>query len=211
MRALIPIVLFAATLAAQTGPLTIQTTSLSSPTLRKAYDQRFRATGGVAPLRWTLAAGALPPGLALDHSGELTGIPRTPGTYRFTVRVTDSSLPPQAATRDFILAIPPALTIKWTQPPRVDNGSISGQVEVNNQSGDILDLTVIIVAVNEIGKAFALGYQHTPQPVGLLTLPFGASLPRGTYVVHADAIGEFAPTSTIYRARLQTPQPLIVP
>ncbi len=211
MRALIAIVFFTLTLPAQTAPLAIQTTSLPAPTLRKPYVQHLRSAGGIAPLRWTVTAGSLPPGIALARSGELTGIPTAPGTYRFTARVTDSSRPPHHATRDFLLTIPAALTIRWTQPPGVANDGISGELEINNESGDTLDLTVIIVAVNEIGKAFALGYQHGPQPMGSLMVPFGSSLPRGNYTVHADAIGEFADTLAIYRARLQTPQPLSVP
>lgn len=209
--ALIATILFALALAAQTTPLAVQTSSLPPATVRKAYEQYFRATGGVAPLRWDVSGGTLPPGLVLEPSGELVGIPTTPGTYHFTVRVTDSSRPPRTATRDFVLTIPAALAIVWKQPPRLDKSAIVGQVEVTNHSGQTLDLTVIIVAVNEIGKAFALGYQHYPQPLGSQMIPFGSSLPRGNYVVHADAIGEIADTFTIYRARLQTPQPLVVP
>lgn len=204
MRPLIAIVLFAAALAAQTAPLAIQTSSLPVPTLRKPYEQHLQATGGTAPLRWEVAAGALPPGLTLEASGYLLGIATTPGTYRFSARVTDSSRPPRTATREFVITIPAALTIRWTQAPHLENNGIFGEVEIDNQSGETLDLTVIVVAVNEVGKAFALGYDHRPQSVGPLVLPFGSSLPRGTYVVHADAIGEFAPTLSIFRDRLQT-------
>lgn len=211
MRALSAVFLFAATLAAQTAPLAIQTESLPPGTLRKAYAQYLKATGGVAPLHWDVTAGALPPGLVLEPSGELLGIPTTAGTYRLAVRVTDSSRPPRGATREFVIAIPAALSVRWTQPPRLEGGGIAGRLEVVNESGETLDLTVIVVAVNEIGKAFALGYQRGPHSVGSLAVPFGSSLPRGTYVVHADAIGEFAPTLSIYRDRLQTPQPLVVP
>ena len=50
------------------------------------------ATGGVAPVSWTLAAGSapLPPGILLDASGNLSGTPTAVGTYTFTVQVTDS-------------------------------------------------------------------------------------------------------------------------
>jgi hypothetical protein len=211
MHALLAIVLFALTVAAQPPPLAIQTESLPRGTVHKSYAQYLKAAGGTAPLRWDITAGALPPGLALEPSGELLGVPTAAGTYHFAVRVTDSSRPPRSATREFVLTVPAALSVRWTQPPRLESGGIFGRLEVDNESGETLDLTVIIVAVNEIGKAFALGYQRGPQSVGLLAVPFGTSLPRGTYVVHADAIGEFAPTLNIYRARLQTPEPLVVP
>ncbi|MFI5953673.1 putative Ig domain-containing protein [Cryptosporangium sp. NPDC051539] len=46
------------------------------------------ATGGAAPLIW-LAAG-LPPGLAMDSSGVITGTPVLPGTYPTVVSATDA-------------------------------------------------------------------------------------------------------------------------
>ncbi len=51
--------------------------------------------GGPVPFTWTVVAGALPNEMALGVapdgvSGALTGAPATPGTYNFTVRVTDS-------------------------------------------------------------------------------------------------------------------------
>ena len=203
--------LIAAATAAQTPPLVLHTQSLPAVTIGKAYYQQLHATGGVAPLRWQVTRGKLPPGLSLAASGLLSGIPAAPGDYRFAVTVADSTGPPHSASRGFLITIPPALSIVWTQPPRVENGGISGQLEVRNGSGETLDLTVIIVAINDIGKAFALGYQHYPQPVGAQTIPFGSTLPRGYYIVHADAIAEFAPTLSTYRVWLETPQPLAVP
>jgi hypothetical protein len=41
-------------------------------------------------------------------------------------------------------------------------------------------------------------------------IPFGSSLPYGKYVVHADAVGELESANRIYRARLQTPEALLV-
>ena len=55
---------------------------------------------------------------------------------------------------------------------------IAGTVEVSNGSRDIYDQTVIIVAVNEIGKAFALGYQHFDlSPQSQQFIPYSSSLP----------------------------------
>src|SRR5271166_475039 len=50
------------------------------------------ARGGAAPFQWS-QTGTLPPGLALDTSGQLAGTPVTAGTYNFTVIVTDASTP----------------------------------------------------------------------------------------------------------------------
>ena len=49
----------------------------------------IEATGGLAPYRFSIAEGGLPPGLAMSESGQIAGAPTTPGTYPFTVRVRD--------------------------------------------------------------------------------------------------------------------------
>lgn len=46
--------------------------------------------GGHAPLTFSIASGALAPGLSLDSSdGSIGGTPTTPGTYYYRIRVTD--------------------------------------------------------------------------------------------------------------------------
>jgi len=57
-------------------PLSITTTSLSNGQISKAYSSALAATGGTRPHAWTLTAGTLPAGLALDAStGMISGIP----------------------------------------------------------------------------------------------------------------------------------------
>lgn len=67
----------------------ITTPAPSAATTGISYFFQLEATGGKAPLRWTLASGALPAGLSLNESGQLLGMPTTPGTSTFTVRVQD--------------------------------------------------------------------------------------------------------------------------
>ena len=50
------------------------------------------ATGGVTPYTWTVAAGSLPPGLALQAaSGTVSGTATTAGSFPVTIRVTDTA------------------------------------------------------------------------------------------------------------------------
>ena len=171
---------------------------------------------GTPPWRFRSVRGSLPPGIALDPAGVLAGTPTAPGEFHFTLEATDSSTTPVAKTRNFVLTVPPPLIVAWTQPPQVTaqrvppNGAISGELEVTIGSAGALDLTVIVVAVNTVNKAFALGYQHFSLGAGSQRISFGSTLPRDTYVVHADAIAEDSETGKIYRARLQT-NPLTVP
>ena len=78
------------------------------------------------------------------------------------------------------------------------------------RTADDADLTLIVVAVNEVGKAFVLGYQHFVfnKESSVSEVPFSSSLPQGQYLVHVDAIGEVPSKNAIYRARLQTRDPL---
>ncbi len=179
--------------------------------LHQAYYHQLRPpTAGTPPWRWLRIRGAFPPGITL-RDGTLAGVPTSPGEFRFTLQATDSSPKPLTVTRDYVLRVPSPLTVNWTQPPHVTpEGGIAGELQVTNASGSTVDLTVIVVAVNTINKAFALGYQHFSFDLGVQRIPFGSTLPRDTYVVHADAIAEIAQTGDIYRARLQT-DPLTVP
>ena len=74
---------------------------------------------------------------------------------------------------------------------------------------DPADLTFIILAVNEYGKAFALGYQRfqlaTDQSQDI---PFSSNVPQGTYNVHADAVAETPSRNLIRRASLESAAPL---
>lgn len=179
--------------------------------IRQAYYQELTPPPGTPLWRWTHVGGYLPPGIALERTGILAGAPTTPGEFRFTLKATDSSPKPIVQTRDYVLMVPSPLTIQWTQPPHVTpDGAISGELQVTNGAGRPFDLTVIVVAVNTFNKAFALGYQRFSSAPGSQRIPFGSTLPRDSYVVHADVIGEVVDTYEIYRARLQT-SPLTVP
>jgi hypothetical protein len=88
------------------------------------YEHRFTSEGGALPVRWSLASGALPEGVALDAtSGMLRGLPIQAGTFNFTLTVSDSSNPPLTATFAVALKINPpqpleiisALALPWLQ------------------------------------------------------------------------------------------------
>ncbi len=51
----------------------------------------FTVNGGTAPYQWTVASGALPPGLTLNPvTGVITGSPTTANVYDFVVRLADA-------------------------------------------------------------------------------------------------------------------------
>jgi hypothetical protein len=154
----------------------------------------------------------LPPGITLEPEGLLVGRPTRPGDFAITVTVTDSGNPAHSINKGFRAQVNAALLLEWLRPPQVLGNRIDGVAEVSNATKDDFDLTVIIMAVNEIGRATALGYQHVNLKAGSATLriPFGTTLPRGAYVVHADAVAEIPAKNAILRQRLQTPAALAV-
>ena len=159
-----------------------------------------------------MGEGKLPPGLKLNaSSGVIAGRPNASGVYNFTLSVADSSLPAMQVQRAFTLVITAALSIDWKQPPAVHGQTIEGSVMVANYTDQDFTLTVIVMAVNQIGRATALGYEEFTLASGEeQVIPFGSSPGTGTYVVHADAVAEVESTNTIYRARKQTSAPLVI-
>ena len=175
------------------------------------YQFRFRAHGGISVLHWRLLKGALPPGMKLDDDGFLHGQAQRTGEFQFMVSVSDGQ-PQRGVQKEFVLRVTSALSLKWKNPARVNGNRIEGSVEVSNTTRDDMDLTYIVLAVAENGRATAIGYQHFVLPRATLAkeLPFGETLPSGGYVVHVDAVGEVAAKKLIYRDRMQTPSPLQV-
>lgn len=55
-----------------------------------SYSQTITASNGTPPYTYAIVSGALPSGLSLDASGNITGTPDTAGVYTFTIRATDS-------------------------------------------------------------------------------------------------------------------------
>lgn len=193
-----------------TSDLQFQPQTLPSASIGKTYSAAIQVTGGTPPLQWKLAKGSLPPGITLQAtSGIVSGTPTAPGEYHFTVAVTDAAK--QTAAANFVIKVEDYLSVRWKQPPTLRDNVLSGSVEVSNASAETYDQTVIIVAVNEIGKAFALGYQHfNLQPQMQQVIPFSSALPNGHYIVHVDAVAEIPARHLIRRARLQTPSPITV-
>jgi hypothetical protein len=71
--------------------LHITTISLPTGTNGVAYYQELGATGGTPPYYWSLSRGWLPWGLELSRRGVIRGTPILSGTFRFQVKVRDSS------------------------------------------------------------------------------------------------------------------------
>jgi Putative Ig domain len=194
------------------GSLSIRTARAWVVTAGTNFRGKIAVSGGSQPYTWQLVEGRLPPGLRLNAgSGTVSGVPSAVGSYSFTVGVTDSGVPALRTQRTFTITVNAALTVEWKEPPAVHGQMLDGSVVVTNLGEQDVTLTVIVMGVNDIGRATALGYQEFALKSGAQkVIPFGSSPGSGMYVVHADAVAEAARTSVIYRARKQTTEPLVI-
>jgi hypothetical protein len=210
------VVALCAACAAQQGgaigePLIIQSTSVPKGFVGQQYEAALRAKGGITPLRWEMKEGSLPPGMSLHSEGDLIGVPGEAGEYSFTVTVTDSGRPAYQRDQKLVLVVAKPLFLQWGKYPTVNGQRVEGSVVVSNSTEQDFDLTVVMVAVDENGRATALGYQRFPlkKNTTALEIPFGENLAHGNYQINVDAVGEVPPV-TIYRARLAPKEPLAV-
>jgi len=212
MRLIAMLICFCGLLVAQAPPLVIADEALPAIDAGVEFHMILHATGGVPPYVWSVPNGDLPEGVTLTPEGLLSGRAAKPGTFPITLKVEDSAHPAHTITKDFRAVVGASMLLEWLQPPKVRDNRIDGAVQVSNGSSDTFDLTVIIVAVADNGRATAIGYQHFPLKAGATSvqIPFGNTLPHGGYVIHADAIAEIPARKAILRQRLQTPQPLQV-
>jgi hypothetical protein len=199
-------------LVAQAPPLAIVEEALPPLDAGVEFHMLLHARGGVPPYIWSVGSGDLPEGITLTPEGLLAGRPTKPGTLTFTLKVEDSGRPAHSINKDFRAEVVAALLLEWFEPPKVRDDRVDGIVQVSNGSKDTFDLTFIIVAIAENGRATAIGYEHFPLKAGTTNfqIPFGNTLPNGAYVVHADAIAEIPNRKAILRQSLQTPQALRV-
>ena len=90
----------------QAPPLSITTSALIDGMVAFPYSQTIQATGGVAPLVWSVSSGNLPHNLNLgsgSNTATVAGTPDTPQTATFSVEVKDARS--QSAVQSYTVTI----------------------------------------------------------------------------------------------------------
>src|SRR5215469_15902639 len=219
LRHLIFFVLFLAassSVAQQAGatgePLIIETVSPAKAFLRQEYRFALHARGGINPLRWEVTSGSMPDGIELSQDGLLTGIPKETGEFVFTATVSDSGKPPRQKAQQLTLLVTAPLHLQWSRYPLINGQRIEFAIKLSNETGEDFDLTLIAMAVNDIGRATAVGYEHFRLRMDTedMEIPISESLPPGIYELDVDAVAEIPEKNTIYRSRLVARQKLVV-
>ena len=92
--------------------------ALPDATAGTPYSFTLQAGGGQAPYTWRIADGALPDGLALNATtGTIAGTPQAPGTFNFTVEVTDASGLKASRVHTIVATLPGVPTLNITGIP----------------------------------------------------------------------------------------------
>ncbi|OGW41977.1 MAG: hypothetical protein A2X57_03860, partial [Nitrospirae bacterium GWD2_57_8] len=101
-------------------PLNIVTPTLPAGKIGMPYAQTLSGSGGRPPYSWSLASGALPPGLTIDEAGRIAGTPMNAGSYSAGIKVVDENNSTASATVS--IAVAAQLVI---DTPNLSSGLIS--------------------------------------------------------------------------------------
>ena len=118
------------------------------------YSQALSATGGATPYKsWVVTAGSLPPGISLTTLGGvlgalLSGVPTAPGTFTFTVQVTDSA--GATASKQF------SLSINASGPVFPTNGIVNA---ANYVGGGVSPGEIVVIFGSGMGPTTLVGLQ----------------------------------------------------
>ena len=173
-----------------TAALAVTTTSVAAAQVGRVYTTTLAATGGTAPLTWSIAAGSLPAGLAITpSSGVITGTPTTalnPNALTFTV--TDSHVPAEQKSVNFNLPVAPS-NISVAISPRATALTIgqtaSLSVATNDPSGVTWSLSP------------AAGSFAPVQSVNGTSTTFTAPRRPGSYTITATSVTNPTVSSTM--------------
>lgn len=134
----------------------IITPGLGPATTGQAYAVALISTGGLLPVKWSLASGALPPGLTLTASGTLSGTPSVAGSYAFTVQLADGNN--AQTTRAFTLQVRDASAavlldvgnwnLEWFGS--TSQGPTDEQLQLNNVRAVMQELGMDFWALQEV-------------------------------------------------------------
>ena len=154
------------------------------------YSQTITASGGVAPLFFSVMPGSgnLPAGLTLNSTGTIVGLPSGSGTSTFTVQAKDSGTPLTATqVFSFSISAAPKLSIGTTSLPNATVG-IAYSMTVAPQGG-VPPITWSIVAGQGTGlpPGFTLNTTN-----GLIS---GTTTTAGLYTFMVQAQDSTLPTN----------------
>ncbi|MFN0106645.1 MAG: putative Ig domain-containing protein [Bryobacteraceae bacterium] len=155
----------------------------------QSFGSAFTATGGKAPLTWSVSGGAPPAGVVLNTStGAISGTPTTPGSFTFTVQATDALANVASATATLVVL--PPLTVTTTSLP---SGSVGVAYSASlAASGGVAPLGAWSITVGALPAGLTLAADGTiggtPSAAGSTTFTVRITDARGTATLAALSI-----------------------
>jgi Putative Ig domain/Bacterial Ig domain len=158
--------------------LAITITTLPNTDADASYSQSINVSGGSGSYVFSSALGTLPPGLVLNSTGVISGIPSAAGAFTFTVTAIDTL--GGNVSQSYVMTVNPPVTITATSLP---NGTVgTGYNQTMMASGG--------------GGSYAFGVTAGLVPAGLVLsstgILAGTPLVGGTFsftVTAADTLG----------------------
>jgi len=132
------------------------------------YEFKFEAEGSVGATTWRVIGGELPPGLILDASGRLHGVPvgAKNEAYRFVVEVTDSASAPRHFAQTFALLIQPA-PLRIKQPTELRIRSVTQ--EATSAPAPVTQPDTMRASLDNAGRGFGGGAPGNNNPVDYIS------------------------------------------
>lgn len=153
---------------AATAPPTITTPpTLPLGAVGTFYSQSLSAAGGIPPYSWSLVSGALPSGLSLSSSGQISGTPTSAGTLSFAIKVADAVSSNTTQTFSLTVGNSPSFTSALRVPQIVDGAGWNVRFAIINT--DQVPVTFTFQFWGQNGSALPFPILNgTPTP-GVLT------------------------------------------
>jgi hypothetical protein len=176
--------------------LALAPTTLPAASAGDSYSQTITASGGTSPYHFSISSGHLPSGLSLNATtGAISGTPLASGTFRFTVKATDSTTGTALSGSHFYaLTVKAALVTVLNALPGVALGAAlpTFQVLVQDAAHTALKgvtVTLQLVTVASVGPASIGSVSAVTGANGVATFSGVSVATRGFYEIEAIALG----------------------
>jgi hypothetical protein len=170
---------------------------LSAGVIGTPYSVSLAATGGAGTLTYTVSAGALPTGLAINAAGTVSGTPTAAGTFNFTLLASDAFGDSQSQSYSIKIAYPPVTIAPASGAlPSAFTGSAYSQTLTaggGSGAGFVWTVTGLPAAgISYSANGGTLSISGTPSSPA--NISFTASVKDGA----GDTVGPFTYTIAVY-------------
>lgn len=179
------------------GDLSMTGTPANFGTTTVAYsDASLGHSGGQSPYSWSVSAGALPPGISLNTTtGALTGTPTTPGSYGFTVKVSDANL--SFATQALTITVAAFPALSGTLPDASNGVAYSASYSVSGGHAPLAyDISAGALPAGLSLNASTGVISGTPTANGAATFTVRVTDAHGNVATRAGTVTVYALPST---------------